>query len=162
MDKPSISALIPTYNCAKYIAKSIDSVLAQTYPAAEILIVNDGSTDDTPNVVSAYADPRLRYIEIPHAGIAAARNKGIEDASSDYLAFLDADDLWRPAMLEKHVAVMDHDRSLVCSFSNFNRFADETGETLSEQFVYYPELATLPVLEAGSCGALVVKGDAFA
>jgi len=161
VNAPRVSVVIPTYNCARYIGQSIDSVLAQTHPAAEVLIVDDGSTDDTRAVVSAHDDPRVRYIEAPHGGPAAARNRGIDIATGEYLAFLDADDLWRPTMLEKQVSVMERDKSLICSFTNFVRFAQDTGETLPEQFEFYPELATLAVSDSGVDGAFIVRGDAF-
>jgi len=157
----SVSVIIPTYNIAKYISKSIDSVIAQTLQASEILIVDDGSTDETRAVVLARNDPRIRYIQAPHGGCAAARNRGIELASGDYLAFLDADDLWRPTMLEKQVAVMQHNRDLICCFTNFVRFVADTGETLPEQFEFYPELAALPFVASGCDDAFIVEGDAF-
>jgi glycosyltransferase involved in cell wall biosynthesis len=161
MNTPGVSVVIPTYNCGKYIAESIGSALAQTRPPAEILIIDDGSTDGTRAVVSTRTDPRIRYIEVPHKGTAAARNRGIDLASGEYLAFLDADDRWRPTMLEKQVAVMEHDRDLICSFTNFVRFVEGTGEICPEQFEFYPELATLPVEESASGGARIVQGDAF-
>lgn len=161
MSPPSISVIIPTYNSATYIAKSIDSVLAQTHRPSEILIIDDGSTDDTRAVVTAYTEPRIRYVELAHRGTAAARNAGIDLACGKYLAFLDADDQWRPSMLEKQLAVMEHDKSLVCSFTNFVRFVESTGQTLPEQFDYYPELTTLPVTACGCGNALLVDGDAF-
>lgn len=161
MSEPSVSVIIPTYNCAKYIAQSIDSVLAQSRPPAEILVVDDGSTDDTRAVVSAFSDPRIRYLEGPHRGTAATRNRGIDLASGDYLAFLDADDRWRAAMLERQLAVLECDESLVCAFTNFVRFMERTGEILPEQFDYYAELTTLPVTPCACGDALIVEGDAF-
>ncbi len=161
MSNPDVSVVIPTYNCAKYIAESIESVLAQTLPPAEILIVDDGSTDDTRAVVSTFTDSRIRYLERPHRGIAATRNAGIDVACGGYLAFLDADDRWRPAMLERQVALLEGDRSLVCSFTNFVRFVEGTGEVLPEQFTYYPELTTLPVTPSACGNAFLVEDDAF-
>ncbi|MGH7172689.1 MAG: glycosyltransferase family 2 protein [Gemmataceae bacterium] len=161
MNAPSVSVIIPTYNSAKYIAKSIDSVFAQTRQPREVLIVDDGSTDETRTVVSVYNDSRIRYIEAPHRGPAAARNRGMDIATGDYLAFLDADDLWRPTMLEKQVSVMERDEGLICSFTNFVRFAEDTGEALPEQFGFYPELTALAVLDSGIDGAFIVEGDAF-
>lgn len=162
MRDPSVSVIIPTYNCSNYISNSIESVLAQTHPPAEILIVDDASTDDTPAVVSAHSDPRIRYIRAArNEGSAAARNRGMALAAGDYLAFLDADDLWRPTMLEKQVAMMQHDRELICSFTNFVRFVEGTGETLPEQFKFYPELSSLRSVASGCGNFLVVEGDAF-
>ncbi|MDA8347813.1 MAG: glycosyltransferase family A protein [Pseudomonadota bacterium] len=158
---PRISVIIPTYNSGPYIAESIASVLAQTHQPTEILIVDDGSTDDTRAVVTAVDDPRIRYVAIPHRGTAAARNRGLELATGDYLAFLDADDRWRPTMLERQVAVLEGEESLVCSFTNFVRFVERTGETLPEQFDYYPELVRVPLAPAARGDALLVEGDAF-
>ena len=162
MNRSDVSVVIPAYNSAKYISESLGSVLAQTHQPAQILIVDDGSTDDTRAVVAAHSDPRVRYIQIPHQGSAAARNTGIELSSGDYLAFLDADDRWRPAMLEKQVAILEQDESLICSFTNFVRFVEGTGEVLPEQFEFYPELARVPVARTRSEDAFIVEGDAFA
>ncbi len=161
MNETTVSVIVPTYNSGRYIAQCIDSVLDQTHRPAEILIVDDGSKDDTRAIVSAYRDPRIRYIEAPHRGAAAARNRALEVARGKYLAFLDADDLWRPAMLERQVSVMEHDPLLVCCFTNFVRFMDGTGEVLPDQFTFFPELATLPVAGCAGGKARIVDGDAF-
>ena len=101
MRSSCIFVIVPKYNNARYIAESIDTVPAQTRQPTEILIVEDGSTDDTQAVVSTFADPRIRYIAIPHGGISAARNKGLDLATGDHVAWLDSDDSWRRQMLEK-------------------------------------------------------------
>jgi glycosyltransferase involved in cell wall biosynthesis len=161
VNTPSVSVIIPTYNCAKYIGECLHSVFAQTHQPAEILIVDDGSTDETQAVVSAHRDPRIRYVGVPHKGTATARNRGIEIASGEYLAFLDADDEWRPTMLEKQVSIMEPHKDLICSFTNFVRFVEGTGEICAEQFEYYPELASLPVVDSECGDARIVQGDAF-
>ncbi|MHC5139531.1 MAG: glycosyltransferase family 2 protein, partial [Planctomycetota bacterium] len=101
-EKLTISAVIPAYNAAKYIARSIDSVLAQTHPVDEIVIVDDGSTDNTAAIIKDYGD-KVRYIHQPNAGVSAARNTGIEAATGNWIAFLDADDEWLPEKIKRQV-----------------------------------------------------------
>lgn len=105
-----VSVILPTYNRAGILKKAIDSVLAQTYPEFELLIVDDGSTDDTADVVRGYADDRIRYVYTElNRGAAAARNYGIAEASPDasYIAFEDSDDLWHRDKLEKQLREME-------------------------------------------------------
>lgn len=102
----TVSVIIPTYNRADLIAQAIDSVLAQTLPAAEIIVADDGSTDATAQVVSAYGD-RLRYLALPHHGLpAATRNAALRCATGDLIAFLDADDLFLPHKLATQVGAL--------------------------------------------------------
>lgn len=162
MRSASVSVIMPTYNRADYIAESIDSVLAQTRSPSEIFIIDDGSTDDTKDIVLAYNDPRIRYLAIPHTGIAAARNKGIALASCDYLAFLDSDDRWRDTMLEKQLAMLAHDESIVCSFTNFARFRNDPPTVFPGQFKFYTELAAVKDKSTARNGGFVVDDDAFA
>ena len=103
---PKISVIIPTYNRAHYINEAIDSALAQTYQNVEIVVVDDGSTDETRAVLKGYED-KIRYFYQDHQGISAARNFGIEKSSGQYLAFLDDDDIWFPEMLEVQVAYLE-------------------------------------------------------
>ncbi len=93
-----VSVIIPTYNAARYITEAIDSALAQTHPVAEILVIDDGSTDDTEARVRHYGG-RVRYFHQPNSGVASARNRGLEEARGDVIAFLDADDVWHPEKL---------------------------------------------------------------
>lgn len=92
MDKPLVSAIIPAYNAEKYIGRCLDSLLKQSYENIEIIVVNDGSTDNTSALLQAIDDPRLRVIEVPNGGVSKARNIGIRAAKGSYLQFLDADD----------------------------------------------------------------------
>ena len=99
-DPPLFSVVIPAYNARKYISLTVESILRQTVQDFEIVVVNDGSTDDTLEVLRSIADPRLRIITQENGGECAARNRGIKETCGKYVAFLDADDAWRPNHLE--------------------------------------------------------------
>lgn len=101
-----VSVVIPTYNHGPYVEQAVRSVLAQTYPAAEVLVLDDGSTDDTAERLRAFGD-RIRYVYHENRGRGATRNRGIELASHDWLAFLDADDLWLPEKLARQVVAVE-------------------------------------------------------
>jgi glycosyltransferase involved in cell wall biosynthesis len=101
---PTVSVVIPTYNRADRLSDTVDSVLAQTLPPAEILIVDDGSKDDTAAVCRRFPAP-VRYLHRENGGSAAARNTGMRAARGDYIAFLDADDVWEPTKLEVQLAL---------------------------------------------------------
>jgi glycosyltransferase involved in cell wall biosynthesis len=92
MKKPLVSAIIPVYNGAKFIAEAINSICMQNYDPMEIIVVDDGSTDDTPGIVQSFKN--IRYIYQPNQGCAAARNNGIRNSTGKLIAFLDADDYW--------------------------------------------------------------------
>lgn len=94
------SVIIPAYNAASYINNSIDSVLNQTVGDFEILVIDDGSEDDTKSIVESIKDERIRYIYQSNGGVSSARNTGISNAKGEYICFLDADDLWKPNHLE--------------------------------------------------------------
>jgi glycosyltransferase involved in cell wall biosynthesis len=100
--KRTVSVVIPAYNAAEFLAEALDSVLAQTYQPLEVIVVDDGSEDETPEVVAAYAD-KVTYTRKPRGGPASGRNVGIRAASGEWIAFLDADDIWMPELLEKLV-----------------------------------------------------------
>ncbi|WP_276642745.1 glycosyltransferase [Siccibacter turicensis] len=101
-DSPKLSVIIPLYNAGEHFAACMDSLLAQTWTALEIIIVNDGSTDNSASIAQAYADAHshIRVIHQPNAGASVARNRGVEAATGDYVAFVDADDLLYPRMYE--------------------------------------------------------------
>lgn len=100
-----VSVIMPVYNLEKYVAKSIESVLNQTYDKFELIIVNDGSIDETENIIGKYmaVDHRIVYIKQKNQGVSVARNTGIEAAKGDYISFLDGDDLWHCDFLEKMI-----------------------------------------------------------
>lgn len=98
-EQPRISVVIPLYNKHAYVERAVTSVLQSGYTPHEVIVVDDGSTDDGPQRVSAMADPRVRLIRQPNGGVSAARNRGISEATGDHVAFLDADDYWTPEYL---------------------------------------------------------------
>jgi len=98
---PTISVVIPNYNNAGTLARAIDSVLAQDHPAHEIIVVDDGSTDDSRRVAAAFGD-RIRFVRQPNGGVSSARNHGVRIATGDWIAFLDADDVYLPGRLSAH------------------------------------------------------------
>jgi len=101
---PAVTVVIPTYNRAHTVPRAIDSVLAQTYQDLELIVVDDGSTDDTAARVSRYEDSRVRYLQQPeNRGVSAARNRGMREAKGEFIAFLDSDDTWFPKKLEKQI-----------------------------------------------------------
>jgi len=106
---PLVSVVTPAYNVARYIGEAVDSVRRQSFRDFEHLVVDDGSSDDTVQVVLARAagDPRLRLIPIAHGGLSAARNAAIREARGRYIALLDGDDRWRPRFLERQVGLIE-------------------------------------------------------
>lgn len=102
MSKPIVSVVIPTYNRAHCVSDAIDSVLTQSFQDFELIVVDDGSTDETPDIVSAYGD-RIKLIRQKNSGASAARNAGIRAAQGEWVAFLDSDDTWEPEKLKVQV-----------------------------------------------------------
>lgn len=107
----TVSVIIPTYNHAAYLREAVDSARRQTAPPFEIIVVDDGSTDETPRILAAYGD-RIRTIRQENQGVAAARNAGLAAARGDYVAFLDSDDIWNLRKLERQIARFESDPDL--------------------------------------------------
>jgi glycosyltransferase involved in cell wall biosynthesis len=125
-----ISVIIPTYNYGCFIADAIGSVLEQTCRPDEIIVVDDGSTDETETVVRSFGD-RVLYIKQENAGVCAARNRGVSESKGDLIAFLDADDTWEPAKLEKQLAIFNADPEVGLVHCGMREFDSETNETIS-------------------------------
>jgi glycosyltransferase involved in cell wall biosynthesis len=112
MGTPLVSVVIPAYNCARTLPATVASVLMQTVDDFEVVIVDDGSRDDTLAVARRIADPRVRALTRPNGGAAAARNTGIQASRGRYVALLDSDDLWLPQKLERQLLVLEGDRGV--------------------------------------------------
>jgi glycosyltransferase involved in cell wall biosynthesis len=125
---PLTSIVIPCFNHADYLAEAIDSALAQTYPAVEVIVVNDGSTDNSEVVALAYGD-RIRYIRQDNAGLPAARNTGIRWARGDYILFLDADDILDGDFVAKCMRVLDAHPEAGFVYPQRRLFGRESGES---------------------------------
>jgi len=114
---PFFTVVIPTYNCAELLERALSSVLLQTYQNFEIIVVDNSSTDNTQDILLSLDNEKLRVIIVNNNGVIAhSRNKGIENARGEWIAFLDADDVWKPEKLEKVRSTINHNPevALVC------------------------------------------------
>lgn len=110
-----IAVIIPAYNSAHFLKDSIDSVLSQTRKVAELIVVDDGSQDNTPELVKSYPPDRVRYFQRPNGGLSAARNTGVQQTKSPWVAFLDADDKWEPNKIDLQVKALEaHPEAVLC------------------------------------------------
>ena len=114
---PKVSVIVPTYNRAKYVTESIDSILSQVFQDYELIVIDDGSTDDTKDVLLRYGE-RIRYIYQRNSGVGAARNAGVRCAVGEWLAFLDSDDLWLPEYLSCHMDQAELDPRICTHMTN--------------------------------------------
>ncbi len=153
----SVSVIIAAYNAGPYLAEAIASVLAQTYQPAEVIVVDDGSTDETAEVAASFAgkaDGLVRLDRQPHRGVAATLNRGIELAQGDLFAILDADDLWLPDKLQKQIEILQARPEVDCVFCHAENFLS-------------PELATTQLravdepIPAYNKGTLLIRREAF-
>lgn len=135
MSLPLVSIVIPCYNGARYLAPAVESALDQTHPRCEVLVVDDGSTDESVAIAERYA-PRVRLLRGDHAGACAARNKGLSAATGTFVQFLDADDLLAPNKIERQleVAAREPGVTVLCQAT----FIDDTGGSLPTAAPYPP------------------------
>ena len=130
---PKVSVIIPVYNGERFICDAIESVLAQTYKDFELIVMDDGSQDQTNQRIKGYGH-RLTYLYLPNSGQARARNLGHTHSSGEYLAFLDSDDRWYPKMLEVEVRAMDENPQAGLVYSDVG-IIDEEGKLLQERYL---------------------------
>jgi glycosyltransferase involved in cell wall biosynthesis len=162
----SVSVIIPAYDAAQYLAAAIDRVLAQTLPAAQVIVVDDGSKDATPQIAENYGDAVL-LIRQPNAGVSAARNRGAAEANTDWLLFVDADDLLRPNAVERLVKrATEGNFGVVYGQSEY--FTERTGarrlhgKSVAEGRMPAAALANFWKSVIATPGAAIVRADLFA
>lgn len=164
---PLVSVIIPAYNAEPFIRKTIDSVLAQTYSQLEIIVVDDGSSDQTAEIVREISqkDDRITLFRQANAGVAIARNLAIHHAQGDYIAPIDADDIWYPRKLEKQMRVMLNagpEVGLVYAWSVYITEADDLTTTC--QINYLEGVAHIPMLygnQLGNASSALIRRSCF-
>src|SRR4028118_518511 len=129
---PQISVIIPAYNAERTIRETIESVQQQTFLDLELIVINDGSKDRTVELVQSIKDDRLKIFSYENGGVCVARNRGIDHANGEFIAFLDADDLWTPDKLELQAAALkQHPEAGVAYSWTYFMDVDEQGEASS-------------------------------
>jgi glycosyltransferase involved in cell wall biosynthesis len=148
----AVSVIVPVFNAARFIAEAVASILAQTHPVTEVIVVDDGSTDDS--VAAIPHEPRVRVIRKPHTDIADTVNTGVRAATSEHLAFLDADDRWRPDKLALQLAALGRTDPPDLVFGLARVFYDErSGLT--------PPPGENPILNGIARSALLLRRETF-
>lgn len=164
---PLVSVVIPAYNASRFIERTLESVLSQTYRNLEVLVVNDGSTDDTATIVERYValDSRITLLHQANAGVAAARNLGIETSTGELIAFVDADDVWYPTNLEKQVQVLANSDESVGMVYSWSADIDEddqlTGNSRISRYYGYIFPALFDYNIIGNASAIMVRRQCF-
>ena len=159
---PLVSVIIPNYNYARFLSMAISSVENQTYTNLEIIVVNNGSTDNSLEVLRKFG-PRINIVDQENLGQAGARNSGLQAAKGELIAFLDADDYWQEDKLEKQIRLLTPEVQLV--YNGISRFKDESGQIesiLSPQFSgdcrkYFTDLSAVSIVVSGESTALFTR-----
>ncbi len=159
---PKVSVIIPSYNATRFVKTTIDSVLAQTFQDFEIVVVDDGSTDNTKEVLQDYGD-KIRYLYKENGGVSKARNYGIENANGKYIAFLDADDVWMPEKLEKQVELLESNAEIGLCYVATQKVDEELNYLSTINANSYEDYCEALLLNlnivAGSCSSAMVRRD---
>jgi glycosyltransferase involved in cell wall biosynthesis len=161
---PKVSVVLPTYDAARFVGEAVESVLLQTFSDFELIVVDDGSTDETREIVAGYSDPRVRYIYQENRGPAAARNAGIRASRGEYVVFLDADDTWLPRKLACQIPLLRAHPDLGLVYCSAYKFEDDA--VFSEMRarhrgdVVYP-LLIVDNIVAGSASSAMVRRECF-
>lgn len=152
---PVISVIIPAYNSEKAIGETIKSVLQQTFSDFELIIINDGSTDATLEIVTSIKDPRIKVFSYPNAGLAVSRNRGFSLSCGEFIAFLDADDLWTADKLEAQLKALQENPEAGVAYSWMDCIDESgkffrTGFHITENGDIYAKLFLVPFVTTGS------------
>lgn len=145
MHRPWVSIIMPCYNYGAFISEAIESVRSQTFDDWELLVVDDGSTDDSLDRATSYDDHRIHVDQQQNAGVSVARNRALDRSTGRYVAFLDADDRYLPTRVQSVFDILNARPKLDFLISNFVRFVHPSGERLSSQFELVPEWRSLPI-----------------
>lgn len=154
--KMRVSVIIPVYNGELYVAEAIDSVLNQSLRAWEIIVVDDGSTDSSAEILDSYGD-RIIVLKQPNGGTASARNAGIEKSRGDVIAFLDQDDYWTEDKLERQVKLLENDSSAEIIWGDVKQFISPELDTAFKARIRCPERASVGYLPS----AALIRRAAF-
>jgi glycosyltransferase involved in cell wall biosynthesis len=143
MTNPLVSCIIPVFNGERFLAEAIQSILGQTYKNLEVIVVDDGSTDGTADVVAGFGDA-VTYVRQENAGPSTARNRGIQEAHGEFIAFLDADDVWHAEKLEKQLARFRERPELAYTVTWIQNFWEEEVRDEAIQFKDHPRSRPVP------------------
>lgn len=154
--KPEVSVIIPSRNYGLFISESIESVLGQTYPPLEVIVVDDGSEDNTEEIVKRYSSD-VKYIFLDKCGVGAARNAGIKNSSCEYIAHLDADDIWVNEKLEIQLEEFDKDPLLEITGGMMQPFYDPGMDLINKRNIYCSD-SPIPGFSAS---VILIKRDSF-
>jgi GT2 family glycosyltransferase len=153
---PTVSVVIPTYNSAAFLRGAIQSVLSQTYSDFEVIVVDDGSTDNTESVAHSFGD-RVSYVKQENKGAGAARNHGIKRSQGKYVAFLDSDDLWLPGKLTEQIPLLDRESKIGLVYSDW-AVVPEQGEAEPSYLRNRPAASGHVFDELIQCGFILTSG----
>lgn len=161
---PKVSIIIPAYNAMTYLPETLESAFKQTFTDFEILIINDGSSDNIVEWVSRITDERVKLISQENQGVSAARNTGINNSQGEYIAFLDADDLWESTKLEKQVNCLEVNPTvgLTYTWTNFiNQFSQPTGVSIVSHAEgnVWEEIVVRDMISTGS--STMIRAECF-
>jgi len=158
-ETPLVSVIIPVYNYDRYLGEAIESVLNQTYQHLEVIVVDDGSTDRSGEVAKSFADRGVRYCHQAHAGIGPARNKGVESAEGEFIAFLDADDRWPLQKIERQLKAFESDETLEMVFGQALQL--QNGPEWEAGVRDYNKPSVPGMVPGMVPGTMLIKRDAF-